>query len=66
MRTPLHYAMATDDVESLSQMLIKAGAVRVVKDLVSISSEEVRLGRTEYIGERYTNPERKVTVYLLL
>ncbi|KAJ1527016.1 hypothetical protein ONE63_008560 [Megalurothrips usitatus] len=32
-RTPLHYAMGVDGVESLSKLLIKAGAKRVLKDL---------------------------------
>lgn len=34
-RTPLHYAMGLEKVESLSTTLIKAGAKRVLKDLVS-------------------------------
>jgi len=34
-RTPLHYAMGLEKVESLSTILIKAGAKRVLKDLVS-------------------------------
>ncbi|CAG9865308.1 unnamed protein product [Phyllotreta striolata] len=32
-RTALHYAMGVDKMESISRVLIKAGAVRVVKDL---------------------------------
>ncbi|XP_021940111.1 uncharacterized protein LOC110839862 isoform X3 [Zootermopsis nevadensis] len=32
-RTPLHYAMGLEKVESLSAILIKAGAKRVLKDL---------------------------------
>ncbi|XP_041979429.1 uncharacterized protein LOC121733281 [Aricia agestis] len=32
-RTPLHYAMGVDKMESLSHVLIKAGAKRVIKDL---------------------------------
>lgn len=35
MRTALHYAMGVDRVETLSKILIQAGAARVVKDLVS-------------------------------
>jgi hypothetical protein len=34
-RTPLHYAMGLEKVEPLSTILIKAGAKRVLKDLVS-------------------------------
>ena len=33
-RTALHYAMGVHSVESLSNILIKAGARRVQKDLV--------------------------------
>lgn len=36
MRTPLHYAMGVQGVETLSKTLIEAGARRVVKDLVRI------------------------------
>lgn len=36
-RTPLHYAMGLESVEELSSILIKAGAKRVVKDLVSLT-----------------------------
>lgn len=36
-RTALHYAMGVEDVESLSKLLIKAGAKRVAKDLVGVS-----------------------------
>ncbi|KAG7308797.1 hypothetical protein JYU34_006031 [Plutella xylostella] len=32
-RTPLHYAMGVDKIESLSRVLIKAGSKRVLKDL---------------------------------
>ncbi|KPJ15258.1 Arginine kinase [Papilio machaon] len=32
-RTPLHYAMGVDKIESLSRVLIRAGAKRVLKDL---------------------------------
>lgn len=32
-RTPLHYAMGLTSVESLSRILIKSGAKRVLKDL---------------------------------
>lgn len=32
-RTPLHYAMGVNSVESLSRILIKNGAKRVLKDL---------------------------------
>lgn len=32
-RTPLHYAMGVNAVESLSRILIKNGAKRVLKDL---------------------------------
>lgn len=32
-RTPLHYAMGVNNVESISRILIKNGAKRVVKDL---------------------------------
>ncbi|XP_062525563.1 uncharacterized protein LOC101742174 [Bombyx mori] len=32
-RTPLHYAMGVEKIESLSRVLIKAGAKRVLKDL---------------------------------
>lgn len=32
-RTPLHYAMGLSSVESLSRILIKNGAKRVLKDL---------------------------------
>lgn len=34
-RTALHYAMGVPSVEVLSNILIKAGAKRIVKDLVS-------------------------------
>jgi hypothetical protein len=37
-RTSLHYAMGLENVESLSSILIKAGAKRVLKDLVSNTS----------------------------
>jgi hypothetical protein len=33
-RTALHYAMAMDKAEMLSMVLVKAGAKRVLKDLV--------------------------------
>ncbi|XP_054287924.1 uncharacterized protein LOC129003650 [Macrosteles quadrilineatus] len=33
MRTPLHYAMGVERVETLSKILIQSGATRVVKDL---------------------------------
>ncbi|XP_053609825.1 uncharacterized protein LOC128674872 isoform X2 [Plodia interpunctella] len=32
-RTPLHYAMGVEKIESLSRLLIRAGAKRVLKDL---------------------------------
>ncbi|CAH2048520.1 unnamed protein product, partial [Iphiclides podalirius] len=32
-RTPLHYAMGVDKIESLSRVLIRAGSKRVLKDL---------------------------------
>lgn len=32
-RTPLHYAMGVDKIESLSRILIRSGAKRVLKDL---------------------------------
>ncbi|KPI97684.1 Ankyrin repeat-containing protein At5g02620, partial [Papilio xuthus] len=32
-RTPLHYAMGVDKIESLTRVLIRAGAKRVLKDL---------------------------------
>lgn len=34
-RTALHYAMGVPSVEVLSNILIKAGAKRIIKDLVS-------------------------------
>lgn len=35
-RTPLHYAMATRKVEQIANMLLKAGASRQFRDVVSI------------------------------
>lgn len=32
-RTPLHYAMGVEKIESISRVLIRAGAKRVLKDL---------------------------------
>lgn len=32
-RTALHYAMGVEKIESISRVLIKAGAKRVLKDL---------------------------------
>lgn len=34
-RTSLHYAMATRQVEQIGKMLIKAGANRQIRDVVS-------------------------------
>lgn len=34
LRTALHYAMGIERVETISNILIQAGALRVVKDLV--------------------------------
>lgn len=36
MRTALHYAMGIERVETISNILIQAGALRVVKDLVRL------------------------------
>lgn len=41
MRTPLHYAMGVEKVETLSKILIEAGARRVVKDLVRFISTSI-------------------------
>lgn len=34
-RTPLHYAMAADKVDKIAKVLVKAGALRSTKDVVS-------------------------------
>lgn len=38
-RTALHYAMGVPSVEVLSNILIKAGAKRIIKDLVSCTGD---------------------------
>jgi hypothetical protein len=54
-RTSLHYAMGMEKVETLSNILIKAGAKRVLKDLVSNSTTKsiAALGDDGYVIYEY-------------
>ncbi|XP_066904239.1 uncharacterized protein [Halyomorpha halys] len=47
MRTPLHYAMALEKVESLSRILIAAGAQRVLKDLKGRQASYYFMNKTD-------------------
>lgn len=60
-RTALHYAMGLPSVEELSTILIKAGAKRIVKDLVGSISY---LEREEPLT--VTVPLEITTTFLLL
>lgn len=59
-RTALHYAMGVPSVEALSNILIKAGAKRVVKDLKSRQPSYYFMNKSDI--ERLQEEEKSMTV----